>query len=78
MNRLATFDRGDLNADKDAISGTPVKEEDWGLDMTGNWSDFLQKTSGSTDLNQDRTHNDGERDHGHHRDGGHRLGRSGA
>ena len=25
--------------------------------MTGNWSDFLQKTSGSTDLNQDRTHN---------------------
>ncbi|MHB8970832.1 MAG: RHS repeat domain-containing protein, partial [Pirellulaceae bacterium] len=57
VNRLATYDRGDLNANKDAISGTPVKEEDWGLDMTGNWSDFLQKTSGSTDLNQDRTHN---------------------
>ena len=57
VNRLATFDRGDLNANKDAISGTPVKEEDWGLDMTGNWKDFLQKTSGSTDLNQDRTHN---------------------
>ena len=56
-NRLATYDRGDLNANKDAISGTPVKEEDWGLDMTGNWTDFLQKTSGSTDLNQDRTHN---------------------
>ena len=57
VNRLTVFDRGDLNANKDAISGTPVKEEDWGLDMTGNWSDFLQKTSGSTDLNQDRTHN---------------------
>ncbi len=57
VNRLATFDRGDLNAGKTAISGTPVKEEDWGLDMTGNWTDFLQKTSGSTDLNQDRTHN---------------------
>ena len=57
VNRLATFDRGDLNVGKDAISGTPVKEEDWGLDMTGNWSDFLQKTSGSTDLDQDRTHN---------------------
>jgi RHS repeat-associated protein len=57
VNRLAVFDRGDLNANKDAISGTPVKEEDWGLDMTGNWNDFLQKTSGSTDLNQDRTHN---------------------
>ena len=57
VNRLATFDRGDLNVGKTAISGTPVKEEDWGLDMTGNWTDFLQKTSGSTDLNQDRTHN---------------------
>ena len=57
VNRLTVFDRGDLNANKDAISGTPVKEEDWGLDMTGNWTDFLQKTSGSTDLNQDRTHN---------------------
>jgi len=57
VNRLATFDRGDLNVNKDAISGTPVKEEDWGLDMTGNWTDFLQKTSGTTDLNQDRAHN---------------------
>ena len=57
VNRLATYDRGDLNANKDAMSGTPVQEEDWGLDMTGNWTDFLQKTSGTTDLNQDRTHN---------------------
>mgnify|MGYP000858361248 CR=1 FL=1 len=57
INRLKTFDRGDLNAGKTAISGTPAKEEDWGLDMTGNWTDFLQKTSGSTDLDQDRTHN---------------------
>ncbi len=57
-NRLATFDRGNLNAGKTAIDGTPASEEDWGLDMTGNWSDFTQKTSGSTDLNQDRTHND--------------------
>ncbi len=40
-NRLDTYDRGDLNANKDAIRGTPVKEEDWGLDMTGNWTDFL-------------------------------------
>ena len=57
INRLKTFDRGDLNAGKTAISGTPVREEDWGLDMTGNWKDYLQKTSGSTDLDQDRTHN---------------------
>ncbi len=58
VNRLVTYDRGDLNVGKDAISGTPAKEEDWGLDMTGNWDDFTQKSSGSTDLDQDRTHND--------------------
>ncbi len=57
VNRLATYDRGDLNTGKDAITGTPVNEEDWGLGMTGNWSDFTQKSSGSTDLDQDRTHN---------------------
>jgi len=57
VNRLATYDRGDLNAGKTAISGTPAKEEDWGLDMTGNWSDFTQKASGMTALDQDRTHN---------------------
>ena len=58
VNRLSTYDRGDLNVARTPSSGTPVSEEDWGLDMTGNWSDFLQKTSGSTDLDQDRTHND--------------------
>jgi RHS repeat-associated protein len=58
VNRLATYDRGELNANQDAISGTPVSEEDWGLDMTGNWSDFTQKSSGATDLDQDRTHNE--------------------
>ncbi len=58
VGRLATFDRGDLNANKDAISGTAAKEEDWSLDMAGNWTDFVQKTSGSTDLDQDRTHNE--------------------
>jgi len=58
VNRLATYDRGDLNAGKTAISGTAANEEDWGLDMTGNWSDFTQKTSGTTDLDQDRTHNE--------------------
>ena len=37
--------------------GTPVREEDWGINMTGNWSDYSQKLSGSTILDQDRTHN---------------------
>jgi hypothetical protein len=40
------------------IPGTPVREEDFTLDPTGNWADYLQKTSGSTDLDQDRTHNE--------------------
>jgi RHS repeat-associated protein len=58
VNRLVNLDRGDLNVGKTAISGMPVREEDWNLDMTGNWSGYVQKTSGSTDLDQDRTHND--------------------
>ena len=57
MNRLTTYNRGDLNSGKTAITGTPVREEDWSLDMTGNWSRFVQKTAGTTDLDQDRTHN---------------------
>ena len=78
VNRLATFDRGDLNVGKTAICGTPVREEDWGLDMTGNWSDFLQKTSGSTDLDQDRTHNEVNEITGITETRRHGLGRSGA
>jgi len=57
MHRLKTFDRGDLNANKDGISGTPGREQDWGLDATGNWTSLVQKTSGATDLDQDRAHN---------------------
>ena len=48
---------GDLNAGKTAISRTPVREEDFALDPLGNWTDYVQKTSGSADLDQDRTHN---------------------
>ena len=58
VNQLKIFDRGDLNAQKTAISGTPVREEEWTLDMTGNWSGYVQKTSGTTDLDQARVHND--------------------
>jgi len=38
-------------------SGTPAREMNWGLDSTGNWSTYLTKTSGTTDLNQTRTSN---------------------
>ena len=38
------------------ISGTPAVEEDWTLDAVGNWPNYVHKTSGTTDLNQSRTH----------------------
>ncbi len=57
VNRLTVSQCGDLNVGKTAISGTPAREEDFTLDPTGNWSAYVQKTSGSTDLNQSRNHN---------------------
>jgi hypothetical protein len=56
MYQLANFDRGDLNGGKTAISGTPAREKDFGIDPTGNWTDYVQKTTGNIDLDQDRTH----------------------
>jgi RHS repeat-associated protein len=58
LHRLENFDRGDLNAGKTAITGTPANEEDWTLDPLGNWEGFVQKTSGTTDLNQSRVVNE--------------------
>ena len=46
-----------MNRSKTAISGTSDKEEDWTLDALGNWTGYVQKTNGSTDLNQARTFN---------------------
>ncbi|MDA7980516.1 MAG: hypothetical protein MPJ50_17295, partial [Pirellulales bacterium] len=57
LNRLQNFDRGQLNVGKTAISGTPFAEEDWTLDPLGNWSGYVQKTSGTTDLDQSRSVN---------------------
>jgi YD repeat-containing protein len=55
--RLTQMQRGTLNGTFTGISGTPVKEQDWTFDATGNWSAFLTTTSGTTDLNQTRTSN---------------------
>ena len=52
LNRLKNFDRGQLNGTNTGITGTPSAEEDWTLDPLGNWSGYLQKTSGTTDLDQ--------------------------
>ena len=60
MYQLATMQRGDLNANHDAISGdTKTFAEGWQLDMTGNWSNYKQDDDGdgTWDLDQSRTHN---------------------
>jgi len=38
------------------ITGTPVEEEDFTFDLTGNWPGYVIKESGTTTLNQTRDH----------------------
>jgi len=59
LRRLTNMDRGTLTGGPPytGISGTPAKEEDYTLDAVGNWSGYVKKTAGSTDLSQTRTHN---------------------
>jgi RHS repeat-associated protein len=59
LNRLTEMQRGTLTGGPPftGISGTPVAEQDWTLDPTGNWSGFVTKASGTTTLNQTRTQN---------------------
>jgi hypothetical protein len=37
LYQLKTLKRGNLNAGKTDLSGTPVWQEDWNYDPTGNW-----------------------------------------
>jgi hypothetical protein len=53
LNRLLTSQVGTLSGT--TISGTPASEEDWTLDGLGNWSDYVQRTSGTVGLGQTRT-----------------------
>jgi RHS repeat-associated protein len=55
LRRLLTSQVGTLSGT--TISGTPGSEEDWILDGLGNWTGYIQKTSGTTSLNQSRTAN---------------------
>ena len=58
INRLTDFDRGTINANKDAISTLKFAQE-WNLDRTGNWSAFKEDSDGDStwDLDQTRTSN---------------------
>ncbi len=58
LHRLAGMERGGLNQDRDGIDGTPGFEQDWGLDVLGNWEKFEEFEGGSQTLDQDRTHNE--------------------
>ena len=57
LYQVKVLQRGTLNAGKTGISGTPTWEEDYTLDPSGNWNNYLTKVSGTTTLNQARTHN---------------------
>jgi RHS repeat-associated protein len=57
LYQLKVLQRGTLNAGKTGISGTPTWEEDYTFDPTGNWNNYVTKVSGTTTLNQNRTHN---------------------
>jgi RHS repeat-associated protein len=61
LSQVKTLDRGTLNGTYTGITGTPSWEEDWTYDPTGNWNGtstgYLTKAAGTTQLNQNRTHN---------------------
>ncbi len=62
LYQVSTLKRGTLTGTPPSgISGTPSWEENWNYDPTGNWrgssTGYLTKVSGSTTLNQNRTHN---------------------
>jgi RHS repeat-associated protein len=59
LRRLTDMQRGVLNSTTapTGISGTPSVEQDWTLDPTGNWSEFVTKVAGTTTLDQLRTAN---------------------
>lgn len=56
LHRLKDFDEGTLSGS--SISGTPAREQTWTLDQMGNWSNFITKTGGTINLDQQRAHND--------------------
>jgi YD repeat-containing protein len=61
LSQLKALQRGDLNANRTGISGTPVWEENFNYDPTGNWhgsaTAYLTKSNGTTELDQNRSHN---------------------
>lgn len=58
LNRLLTMQRGTLTGTPpSAIGGTIAREMDYTLDATGNWQEYVTKTTGIMDLDQTRVSN---------------------
>ena len=53
LNQITSFDRGTLNANKDGLTGSASRSQDWDFDALGNFDSVT--TDGST---QTRSHND--------------------
>ena len=57
LYQLPERQRGTLNSGRTALTGTPLDDEQFTYDPTGNWDGYLTQADGSTTLNQSRTHN---------------------
>ena len=59
LGRVTGFERGDLNGEKDEITGTPAREQAWTLDHVGNWTDFATKDADGNYIRpyEERDHN---------------------
>ena len=57
LDRLTGMDRGTLNEEKTAVTGTPARQEDWNLNQTGNWAGYDVAEDGQDVLVQERDNN---------------------
>ncbi len=57
LGQVTTRDQGQLAEDRTGVDGTPVREEDWIYDLSGNWNNYKRRSSGSLTIDQNRTHN---------------------
>ena len=57
LNQLDRLQRGTLNAQRTALTGTPAWEEDFTFDPVGNWANYLTTVNGAPTLDQTRAHN---------------------
>ncbi len=57
LGQVTARDQGQLAEDRMGVDGTPLREEDWVYDPSGNWNNYKRRSSGTLTTNQNRTHN---------------------